>query len=68
MQVFNRDMNKDILVLLAVRASRLENHDAIDAAILNLLADPSEVNLGNILNLYTEFFWVYYFDLLYAYT
>lgn len=49
MQVFNRDMDKDILVLLAARASRLENQDAIDAAIINMLADPKEVNLENIL-------------------
>ncbi|KAH9713946.1 ATPase 10 plasma membrane-type [Citrus sinensis] len=41
-EVFNRDMDKDILVLLAARASRLENQDAIDAAIINMLADPKE--------------------------
>ncbi|KAH9665529.1 ATPase 10 plasma membrane-type [Citrus sinensis] len=41
-EVFNRDMDKDTLVLLAARASRLENQDAIDAAIINMLADPKE--------------------------
>jgi H+-transporting ATPase len=29
--------------LLAARASRLENQDAIDAAIVGVLADPKEV-------------------------
>ncbi|KAF2300878.1 hypothetical protein GH714_017979 [Hevea brasiliensis] len=41
-QVFNKDMDKEIIVLLAARASRLENQDAIDAAIVNMLADPKE--------------------------
>lgn len=36
-------MNKDMIVLLAARAARLENQDAIDAAIVNMLADPKEV-------------------------
>ena len=36
-------MDKDTVVLLAARASRLENQDAIDAAIINMLADPKEV-------------------------
>lgn len=38
-------MDKDTIVLLAARASRLENQDAIDAAIVNMLADPKEVAL-----------------------
>lgn len=42
-QVFNRNMDKDMIVLLAARAARLENQDAIDAAIVNMLADPKEV-------------------------
>ena len=29
---------------MAARASRLENQDAIDAAIVSLLADPKEVS------------------------
>ncbi|KAB1218263.1 ATPase 10, plasma membrane-type [Morella rubra] len=41
-EVFNKDMDKDTIVLLAARASRLENQDAIDAAIVNMLADPKE--------------------------
>lgn len=32
-----------MIVLLAARASRLENQDAIDGAIINMLADPKEV-------------------------
>lgn len=41
-EVFNPDMDKDFIVLLAARASRMENQDAIDAAIVNMLADPKE--------------------------
>ncbi|CAL5195103.1 unnamed protein product [Lathyrus oleraceus] len=41
-EVFNRNMDKDMIVLLAARAARLENQDAIDAAIVNMLADPKE--------------------------
>ncbi|XP_020104345.1 ATPase 10, plasma membrane-type [Ananas comosus] len=41
-EVFNRDMDRDTIVLLAARASRLENQDAIDTAIINMLADPKE--------------------------
>lgn len=41
-EVFNKDMEKDTVVLLAARASRLENQDAIDEAIVNMLADPKE--------------------------
>jgi hypothetical protein len=33
----------DMVVLMAARASRLENQDAIDAAIVSMLADPKEV-------------------------
>ena len=29
---------------MAARASRLENQDAIDAAIVSMLADPKEVS------------------------
>lgn len=31
-------------MLLAARASRVENQDAIDAAIVGMLADPQEVS------------------------
>ncbi|KAI4355344.1 hypothetical protein L6164_004125 [Bauhinia variegata] len=41
-EVFNRNMDRDMVVLLAARAARLENQDAIDAAIVNMLADPKE--------------------------
>ncbi|KAI3941051.1 hypothetical protein MKW92_045327 [Papaver armeniacum] len=41
-EVFNKNMDKDTIVLLAARASRLENQDAIDTAIINMLADPKE--------------------------
>ncbi|KEH24655.1 plasma membrane H+-ATPase [Medicago truncatula] len=41
-EVFNSNMDKDMIVLLAARAARLENQDAIDAAIVNMLADPKE--------------------------
>jgi H+-transporting ATPase len=36
-------MNKDSVVLYAARASRVENQDAIDASIVNMLSDPKEV-------------------------
>lgn len=36
-------MDKDFIVLLAARAARLDNQDAIDAAIVNMLSDPREV-------------------------
>lgn len=42
-------MDKDTIVLLAARASRLENQDAIDAAVINMLADPKEVIIENML-------------------
>ncbi|XXG81557.1 hypothetical protein AAC387_Pa09g2155 [Persea americana] len=41
-EVFNREIDRDVVVLLAARASRLENQDAIDTAIINMLADPKE--------------------------
>lgn len=36
-------MDKDNVVLLAARASRTENQDAIDASIVGMLGDPKEV-------------------------
>jgi len=36
-------MEKDMVILLAARASRVENQDTIDMAIINMLADPKEV-------------------------
>ncbi|CAN8304910.1 unnamed protein product [Cochlearia groenlandica] len=41
-EVFIDYMDKDTILLLAGRASRLENQDAIDAAIVSMLADPRE--------------------------
>ncbi|KAL6285273.1 hypothetical protein ACE6H2_009663 [Prunus campanulata] len=41
-EVFNKDIDKDAVILFAARAARLENQDAIDAAIVNMLADPKE--------------------------
>ncbi|CAK9881780.1 unnamed protein product [Sphagnum jensenii] len=41
-EVFARGVDKDLVCLLAARASRLENQDAIDAAIVGVLADPKE--------------------------
>ena len=43
MQVFASGVDKDTVVLMAARASRLENQDAIDTAIVSMLADPKEV-------------------------
>ncbi|XP_072978106.1 ATPase 10, plasma membrane-type-like isoform X1 [Typha angustifolia] len=50
-EVFNREMDRDMIVLLAARASRLENQDAIDTAIINMLADPKEAR-ANITELH----------------
>ncbi|XVE79976.1 hypothetical protein DITRI_Ditri14bG0101000 [Diplodiscus trichospermus] len=41
-EVFVKDADNDHVVLLAARASRTENQDAIDAAIVGMLADPKE--------------------------
>lgn len=48
-------MDKDFIVLLAARASRLENQDAIDAAIVNMLADPKEVPTHTQKDAYSNF-------------
>lgn len=42
-QVFAKGVDKDQVILMAARASRLENQDAIDTAIVSMLADPKEV-------------------------
>lgn len=41
-EVFTKGIDKDMVVLLAARASRTENQDAIDTAIVGMLADPKE--------------------------
>lgn len=48
-QVFAKGVDADTVVLMAARASRTENQDAIDAAIVGMLADPKEVALGTLL-------------------
>lgn len=43
-----KDVDKEMVVLLSARASRVENQDAIDASIVGMLADPKEVtNYGD---------------------
>ncbi|CAI0554199.1 unnamed protein product [Linum tenue] len=45
-EVFARGVDKDMVVLMAARASRLENQDAIDTAIVSMLGDPKEARAG----------------------
>ncbi|KAJ8748820.1 hypothetical protein K2173_011378 [Erythroxylum novogranatense] len=45
-EVLAKGVDKDMVVLMAARASRLENQDAIDAAIVSMLADPKEARAG----------------------
>ncbi|RYR13923.1 hypothetical protein Ahy_B04g070663 isoform H [Arachis hypogaea] len=45
-EVFTKGVDKDHVILLAARASRTENQDAIDAAIVGMLADPKEARAG----------------------
>ncbi|KAL8133951.1 hypothetical protein AgCh_009136 [Apium graveolens] len=45
-EVFVKGVDKDDVVLMAARASRLENQDAIDAAIVTMLADPKQARAG----------------------
>lgn len=45
-EVFAKGVEKEHVILLAARASRTENQDAIDAAIVGMLADPKEVYLN----------------------
>lgn len=44
LQSFTKGVDKEMVCLMAARASRMENQDAIDAAIVGCLADPKEVN------------------------
>ena len=41
-EIFSKDVDSDVVILLAARASRVENQDAIDACIVRMLANPSE--------------------------
>ncbi|KAF7845051.1 plasma membrane ATPase 1 [Senna tora] len=45
-EVFAKDVDKDMVVLMAARASRTENQDAIDGAIVAMLSDPKEARAG----------------------
>ncbi|XP_059276494.1 ATPase 9, plasma membrane-type-like [Lycium ferocissimum] len=45
-EVFPKNVDKDTLMLLAARASRVENQDAIDACIVNNLGDPKQARAG----------------------
>lgn len=43
-QVFEKGVTQDQVILMAARASRIENQDAIDTAIVGMLGDPKEVH------------------------
>ncbi|KEH19962.1 plasma membrane ATPase 4 isoform X1 [Medicago truncatula] len=45
-EVFAKGVDKDFVILLAARASRVENQDAIDTAIVGMLPDPQEARAG----------------------
>lgn len=45
-EVFAKGVDKEHVILLAARASRIENQDAVDAAIVGMLADPKEARAG----------------------
>ncbi|XWS70584.1 hypothetical protein CRYUN_Cryun03dG0059600 [Craigia yunnanensis] len=45
-EVFAKGVEKEHVLLYAARASRTENQDAIDAAIVGMLADPKEARAG----------------------
>ncbi|KAL8166490.1 hypothetical protein V2J09_007989 [Rumex salicifolius] len=45
-EVFTKGVEKEYVVLMAARASRTENQDAIDAAMVGVLADPKEARAG----------------------
>ncbi|XP_071674802.1 plasma membrane ATPase 1-like isoform X2 [Lolium perenne] len=45
-EVFEKGVTQDQVILMAARASRIENQDAIDTAIVGMLGDPKEVKLA----------------------
>ncbi|ONM29888.1 C2 and GRAM domain-containing protein [Zea mays] len=47
LQVFEREFTQDQVIMKAARASRIENQDAIDTAIIGMLADPKEAQHTN---------------------
>ncbi|VAH95569.1 unnamed protein product [Triticum turgidum subsp. durum] len=42
-EVFEKGVTQDQVILMAARASRIENQDAIDTAIVGMLGDPKEI-------------------------
>lgn len=54
-EVFTKGVDKQHVILLAARASRTENQDAIDAAIVGMLADPKEVALHLLI---PDYYWL----------
>lgn len=42
-KVFAKGVDQETVILMAARASRVENQDAIDTAVVGMLADPKEV-------------------------
>ena len=51
-QVFTKGYDKDTVALMVAIASRIENQDAIDVAIVGMLPDPKEVNIFFFTQLY----------------
>ncbi|XP_056856727.1 ATPase 7, plasma membrane-type-like, partial [Raphanus sativus] len=45
-EIFMEGIDKDMAVLMAARAARLENQDAIDTAIVSMLSDPKDARAG----------------------
>ncbi|PKU72264.1 plasma membrane ATPase [Dendrobium catenatum] len=45
-EVFAKGVSKEDVILYSARASRTENQDAIDAAMVGMLADPKEARAG----------------------
>jgi H+-transporting ATPase len=45
-EVYSKGVDKDMVLLYAARASRVENQDAIDTCIVNMLDDPKEARAG----------------------
>ncbi|MFS7997854.1 putative P-type H(+)-exporting transporter [Helianthus anomalus] len=53
-EVFAKDVDKDQVVLLGARASRVENQDAIDARIVGMLSDLKEKKVFSIIDKFAE--------------
>ena len=45
LQVYVKDCDQETVLLMAARAARTENQDAIDTCIVGMLADPAEVSV-----------------------